>query len=363
MSNPQCTTCHVAFENAEEMRKHFGSEFHVANVRLRVEGRGPLTKQQFNLQTHQDDSAGPAFSCNLCKKTFRSVQTLQSHVKSTEHLMRKEARIIQRDSNAGSMLSSTSLGSAALGLHRRHKAHHKDRFADPTTTPLKVAAAIRENDVDENTCFFCGLPSKTVSLSLDHMRQEHEFTLPLAHRINNLVGLLQYLARKVNGCLCLVCGANTKKFDSLEALRHHMIACQHDYVVLSPEYQEFYDGRLDDPEAVCEPIASDTLVVVQTDRDGRTHQRAIVRRNENHLLIRRTETEKQTVERRAITAAANEASALILRERAEATKGERKKELNLKGHCEAARSRHTMELGVRSNKLHPKGFDGEGLRT
>lgn len=65
------------------------------------------------------------YSCTLCKKTFRSVQTLQTHIRSTAHLIRKEQRILARDGDANTILTSTSLGSAAIGLHRRHNAKMK----------------------------------------------------------------------------------------------------------------------------------------------------------------------------------------------------------------------------------------------
>lgn len=375
MAATQCVTCKVGFENVDEMRKHFSSDFHVNNVRLRVDAKPPLTKSQFAAQSAGEGAAeatsGPAFSCNLCKKTFRSIQTLQSHVKSTEHLMRKEARILLRDSNAGSTLSTTSLGSAALGLHRRHKAHHKaPRYADAAagmtgsvgaTTAPPVAREQREADVDEKTCLFCGHPSEDVAQNLEHMCKVHEFTVPLEHRVTDLTGLLQYLARKINGCVCLVCGASTKKFETLEALRNHMVAAQHDYVVLSPEYEDFYEGTLADPDAVAEPIAASKIVVVHSTEDGETKQRAVLKRHEGRLLVRRTETEQQAQERRAITAVSNEANAVLLKERAERDYAIRRAELNIRGHCAAVRNKQTMGLGVKANKLHPKGFDGEGM--
>lgn len=374
----------MRFASLEEMREHYTTDFHTANVRARVEGQAKMSAAEYRRRTMEDDEKKPVFHCKLCKKEFRSVQTLQSHVKSTEHLMRKEQRIIERDSTAGSMLTSTSLGSAALGLHRRHRAHLRARTKqqDPalvgrTLTEVeaeergekpaaaapvekkKVSFEDREADVTETRCLFCGHPSKTMRGNLQHMLQAHEFVIPMHERCTDVRGLLQYLARKVNGLMCLVCGTDTKTYESLEALRAHMAAANHERLTLSSEYDQFYQGHLDDGDAAEVKNATEdgnAALIVRNDK-----QRKVVKRDQRLLgMVRRlAENSQQADQRRMITAAGHAESQLMLKERRQETQKERTK--HFKTINEQYRIRKRFQLAVGVKKLWKKGFDGEGM--
>ena len=356
----KCATCLMEFNSVSEMREHFQSDYHAHNVRLRVDGKRPVTKAQFRDAANGeavDDR--PQFACTLCRKTFQSIQTLQSHVKSTEHLMKKEKRIIERDGEAASMLTSTSLGSAALGLHRRHRTHKNKKFIDPLAVDKKQAPEVKpdekEEDVSELRCFFCGHLSATMEANLRHLGKIHYFTVPLAHRCTDVEGLMQYLARKINGGMCLVCGEKSKLFSTLEGVRSHMKASNHEHVVLSPEYDDFYEGELDDPEAEApkREVEGNELVIA----DG---QKKLAKRRDDGIQRFRREAPEKAEERRAITSAAQQASAVMLAERRAAMLPEKKKELKRQRHFSHIHNKFQMQLGVRTNKLHPKGYDGEG---
>ena len=357
-AEPKCVTCGAAFPSLEVMRKHFDTEYHLNNVRLRVEGKKPLTHHEFRSSAAADQDDGeegtndtPLFSCQLCKKSFRSVQTLQSHVKSTAHLMRKEQRIINRDSEAASMLSSTSLGSAAVGLHRRHKTHHK-----PDTThrdpAIKISALDKEEDVSELRCLFCGYLSPTAEENFEHLAKVHEFSIPLVRRCRDRVELMKYLARKVNGLLCLVCNENTKKYETLEALRSHMRESHHERIILGPEYAEFFTGALDDHDAPVQEIAGDALIV---------GQRTILKRDgQDGLFQRHRETSEQLETRKAIMSQTSEANAVLRRERLELMRPQLTLQAKDTQKMERRYQREMLRVGMRTNKLHIKGYDGEG---
>lgn len=368
----RCGTCNVALDNAEALRSHYGSEFHLTNVRRRVEGLRPLTQQE-QRHTQQDiDGAGvdengaPLYSCTLCKKTFRSVQTLQTHIRSTAHLMRKEKRIIARDSEAASMLTSTSLGSAAMGLHRRHNAKKRAARVDEAQkkkTAPKVGMEEREEDTSEVRCLFCGLLSADVEANLHHLGVVHHFTIPMASHCKDVPALLGYLARKINGLMCIVCNERTRSFSSLEALRDHMRESSHERLVLSPEYQEFYDVVLANPEGLSpvqlEGVRGDEIVLGDEKANGKT--RVVMKREAEVPRARPRETEVQNEKRKAILAAEQESRALAKQEQ---------KELMLAHNHEAAwvatrsgNAHHDTQLDVsmRTNKLHPKGYDGNML--
>lgn len=233
----RCGTCQVLIEGPDAVRRHYNSELHLQNVRRRVEGLRPYTASELR-QRHasgvDDDgtastsvysrarghgeaayqsphayakedaesaaaSMAPMFSCTLCKKTFRSVQTLQAHVRSTAHLIRKEQRILARDADAASVLTTTSLGSAAMGLHRRHAAKMARGRVDELRRKTKLHAkantesesataaggegrsdlATRAEDASRTRCLFCGHASTELNANLDHMQRVHGFNLPM----------------------------------------------------------------------------------------------------------------------------------------------------------------------------------------
>ncbi|RNF26404.1 zinc finger protein, conserved [Trypanosoma conorhini] len=358
---PRCWTCNAVFDSVEAVRKHYESEYHTNNVRLRVDGRRPLTTQEYRrvrIAEHDDaDVDGrPTFACKLCKKTFHSVQTLQAHVRSTAHLMKKEQRIIARDSDAMSALTSTSLGSAAMGLHRRHNA----KRAKPPTQAAKtryvekVQLDEREEDVSEVRCLFCGCLSDSVEVNLQHMNDIHEFSVPLPHRCRDVVGLLAYLARKMNGLLCLVCGEKTRAFASLEALRAHMREKNHERIILGPEYAEFYSVSLADTDCGARIGPNDTELVL------RDSQRVVQRRECEVPRPRKKESETQAEKRRAILAADQEAMAMARKERQEVLRVQNKEAQKILKRQDGQYQDHLLRVNLRTNKLHPKGYDGEG---
>ncbi|KEG15607.1 zinc finger protein, conserved [Trypanosoma grayi] len=363
MSAPmsRCGTCNAVFDSIEAVHKHYESEYHLHNVRLRVEGRRPITAQEYKhfrvaQQEDADEEGRPSFACKLCKKTFRSVQTLQAHVRSTAHLMKKEQRILARDSDAASALTSTSLGSAAMGLHRRHNAK---RVKPPSPSArLKKAEKVqledREEDVSELRCLFCGALADGIEENLHHMSTIHEFTLPLLHRCSDVAGLLAYIARKVNGLLCLVCGEKTKAFSSLEALRAHMREKNHERIILGPEYDGFYSISLADA-ALGERLDPSTMTLVLHDT-----KRSVQRREAEVPLPRKKESEAHAEKRRAILAADQEALAVARRERQEALSVQNKEAQKILKRQEGHHQGQQLKVNLRSNKLHPKGYDGEG---
>lgn len=356
----RCGTCDIELQTEEELRGHYSSELHLTNVRRRVAGQRPIKEkdwvQESDLDDHRDPDGPPLFSCTLCRKTFRSVQTLQSHVRSTAHLMKKEERIIAREGE-GTVLTTTSIGSAAMGLHRRHNAKLK-RAAPKNPSDVKVNADDRDEDTNETRCLFCGHPSEAFEDNLRHMELVHSFTIPMIEYCVDKVGLISYLSRKVNGLICLVCNEKTKTYYSLQALRDHMRECNHDKMSLTSEYQEFYEISLEDQ---VRPVrlfgVKGSELTVKT--EGQT-KKTIIKREADVPRPRRRETEDAVEQRRAITA--NENSALVA-----AKEEQRRAMMERNGEVQKTLQRseahyhdQQLKVGLRTNKLHPKGYDGEG---
>lgn len=363
----RCGTCNVVLNGGDNLQQHYNSETHLNNVRRRVEGLRPLTAQEMRRQAQEegmamDPSGAPIFSCTLCKKTFHSVQTLQTHVRSTAHLMRKEQGIVARDSEAASMLTMTSLGSAAMGLHRRHKAKRsalKNASAGPKAP--KVSPKDRDEDVSVTRCFFCGQPSETMELNVMHMRKYHQFYIPMENRCKDVEGLLAYASRKVNGLMCLVCNERTRSFPSLDALRDHMREVDHEKIVLGPEYEEFYECALEDPLAIekVEMAGAQATEVVLSSDSGK--KRVLKMREVDAPRSRLRETTEETERRRAILAAETECLALVKQEQKELRASQDQEQQKMLKRQGTEFKHHQLKVNLRSNKLHPKGYDGEGL--
>ncbi|AYU81025.1 zinc-finger protein conserved [Leishmania donovani] len=364
----RCGTCNVVLENGEVLRAHYGSEFHLTNVRRRVDGLRPLSQQDHRFSRNEMEGAvlgekgTPVYSCTLCKKTFHSVQTLQTHIRSTAHLMRKEKRIIARDSETASMLTSTSLGSAAMGLHRRHNAKKSAAArgdAKPKTAP-KVDAEEREEDASELRCMFCGFLSADVGSNVHHLECVHSFTIPLTAHCTNQAALLAYLARKINGLMCIVCNERTRSFSSLEALRDHMRETNHERLILSPEYQEFYDVVLEDPEAArpvqLEGVRGDELVLAHDKALGK--RRVVLKRENDVPRARPRETEEHNEKRMAILAEEQETRALARQEQKELIMAQNKEAAWVAKRSGGDRHNLQLDVSMRTNRLHPKGYDG-----
>lgn len=355
---PHCGTCGIDL-SAENFRAHYSSELHLANVRRRVKGEPPISERNWirsqDVDNHCDPDAPPLFSCTLCKKSFRSVQTLQAHVRSTAHLVRKEQRIIAREGE-GTILTTTTIGSAAMGLHRRNKAK-VTKPVEKNPNEVKVLPQDKEEDVGTTRCLFCGHPSEIFQENLRHMRLVHDFHIPMANFCNDKEGFIAYLARKVNGLVCLVCNENSKICHSLQALRDHMRECNHERVILSNEYQDFYDCVLDDGNT---PVklkgVKGNELTVKTDGQ----KKRILKREADVPRPRHKEKDEVVEQRQAITASANSAAVAAKEEQrrimAEHQSAVRKTIARAEEHYHAKQ----LKVGLRTNKLHPKGYDGEG---
>nr|CCC91062.1 conserved putative zinc-finger protein [Trypanosoma congolense IL3000] len=361
MPAPRCGTCGVTFESTEAARKHYQSDLHVHNVRMRVEGRRPATAQEFKHMRAAEGEDGEgsgltSYACKLCKKTFHSVQTLQSHVRSITHLIKKEERILARDSDAASVLTSTSLGSAAMGLHRRHNAKKIKAIAARSgkRRGVKVEMDEREEEVSDVRCFACGTLFDSVEANVQHLFHVHDFVIPLRDKCIDVPGLLGYVARKTNGLICLVCGEKTRSFSSLEALRDHMREKNHDRIILGPEYQEFYCINLDDASV------NERLDLQSTELVLSNANRCVQRRETEVPHRRKKESNSQVEQHRLLIASEYETKVALrkeLREEMRVQNNELKKTVKRQ---DAQYQDNMLKVSLRSNKLHPKGFDGEG---
>ena len=93
MANFTCLTCHVLFEDADNQREHYKTDWHRYNLKRKIVELQPVTKEVFkqkvDFQTQKKDekvSGGKiSTSCQICNKKFSSEKAFENHVKSKKH--------------------------------------------------------------------------------------------------------------------------------------------------------------------------------------------------------------------------------------------------------------------------------------
>jgi pre-60S factor REI1 len=290
----------VYLDNIAAVREHYGSEIHLRNVKKRVGGDVSSLPPKPVQATTMASTA--RYYCSVCKKYFNSVATLQNHVQSKGHRAMKEANLV--------------------------------------ATPQEPRPAAENEDVEltATSCLFCPSTHTAIEENITHMHKSHGFYIPERTYCTDVDGLVAYLARKVNGCLCIVCGDRNREFLSLKAVRMHMVDSHHNAITLDEEYSDFYDAKVFAPP---EEVAQVTI------RDGRS-------------LVRRGEvTHADPVCRSLMVAPKHQWQLKAHQEATEKRAIADKKQIRESRKDMAAAAKYWTTVGVQGNKLHPKGYDGE----
>lgn len=120
----------------------------------------------------------------------------------------------------------------------------------PQTIDDHLAAA--RSRLGPFSCLFCSVASSLVTDNLDHMAKSHGFFIPDAQYLEDLQGLVTYLAEKVAiGNACLFCN---HEYRSLHAVQKHMIDKSHTKIAYDSERErleiaDFYDFTASYPDA------------------------------------------------------------------------------------------------------------------
>lgn len=211
------------------------------------------------------ESSNLKFTCKTCKKTYKSMAKLNEHLKSREHLKNKAER--------GDTMS------VATGASRMSRISRVSTVPIAKPVPPPVGDGTDSDDSEQRAppaltsrnCLFCSVLSDDFQSNLAHMKEVHGFKVPCEELCTDLEGFVSYLARKVSGTLCLVCGVQTKHFSSIAAVQDHMRSAGHQYVKWTGNQEEYseYFTKYDlssDPAERLETLPDGNLVL----EDGRT---------------------------------------------------------------------------------------------
>ncbi|KAG8074805.1 hypothetical protein GUJ93_ZPchr0006g42360 [Zizania palustris] len=252
MPTVTCNACNAGFDDEEQHRLHYRSEWHRYNLKRKVAGVPGVTEALFKARQtalaegSNSDSTPMLYSCALCGKEYRSSKAHAQHLNSRSHLMRASQEV------------NASIAGITIVKPRPERVQRKVPSAveededededeeeewvemDPSelesTSEMQVDehSSKSDDDMDEfevldpTFCFMCDLKHDTIENCMVHMHKKHGFFIPDSEFLKDLNGLLTYVGLKVKrDFICLYCNDRCQPFLSLEAVRKHMDAKGH----------------------------------------------------------------------------------------------------------------------------------------
>eukprot|EP00051_Salpingoeca_urceolata_P004503 m.65460 g.65460 ORF g.65460 m.65460 type:complete len:412 (+) comp13667_c0_seq2:619-1854(+) len=249
-----CLACGVGFPTSDLQRKHYQTDWHRYNLKRKVASMAPVTAQAFRARVMAqkqlaEEAAQPEhFACEACNKVFSSQGAMDNHLKSKKC---KENRR-KYEENGPRVKAAPSNKVAA-----QQQEPPLDADATPMEGIVEAPTAATGDDTDPTVppaepklepgdCVFCSHKSEDLEANLKHMSSAHSFFVPDLEFVVDLPGLIQYLQMKVaEFFVCLTCNGKGREFQSLEAVRKHMVDKGHTHVDYSDqgalEIAEYYD--------------------------------------------------------------------------------------------------------------------------
>ncbi|KAI8111762.1 hypothetical protein M9435_004261 [Picochlorum sp. BPE23] len=271
-----CSTAGAVFQEREALQEHYHSEFHRYNLKRKVAGLPPVTKEWFEARRAQMTSSSSKKNVQkiwidpLSKKKFLSENTYVAFTKSKKYqeLVRKSGKpapepvvrikTVETDGRA-SVPSSSTVGHgvtlkpvAGSMVDRLMKNAEKEDEDEDEESEWETASDEEDPDSWEkwDVCrsLFDNHTSGTMEENLEYMWKTYGFYLPDSKYLKDPEGLLAYLGAKMQyGKLPLYeSGLNpdAKRMASLHGVQRHMIdsgKCKMLYDGNEDEYEDYYD--------------------------------------------------------------------------------------------------------------------------
>ncbi|KAI3694217.1 hypothetical protein L1987_77179 [Smallanthus sonchifolius] len=263
-----CNACNKEFIDENAQKIHYKSEWHRYNLKRKIAGLPGvtealfLTRQSALAEENSNLNEPPMlYTCGPCGKGYRSSNAHAQHLKSRAHTTLASQTNHQNESTA--IIKP-------LPSHMVHKLpQHEDEESDGSDEWEEVDQSVDlsslnhmdmdglssdvdmdedEDELDPTCCFMCDQQHETIESCMIHMHKNHGFFIPDIEYLKDPGGFLTYLGLKVKrDYMCLYCNSNSQPFNSLEAVRKHMVAKSHCKVHYGDgdegegELDEFYD--------------------------------------------------------------------------------------------------------------------------
>ncbi|KAG6529012.1 hypothetical protein ZIOFF_011204 [Zingiber officinale] len=286
-----CNSCNKEFDDEAQQKDHYRSEWHRYNLKRKVAGVPGVTEELFQArqsalaEENSKLSATPMlYGCALCGKEYRSSKARAQHLKSRAHTMKTSEEA--GSSVAGittikpyTLRTSNKITSKAQVIGENEDVEtdeSEDEWEEANPNDMDVASEslsylhvgegngasddeqvdVIDEELDASCCFICDQKYDSIENCMVHMHKKHGFFIPDIEYLKDPEGLLTYVGLKVeisfafrmfnillpkflpleNHSLfwqvkrdftCLYCSDRCLPFQSLEAVRKHIISKGH----------------------------------------------------------------------------------------------------------------------------------------
>ncbi|WOL08575.1 hypothetical protein Cni_G17328 [Canna indica] len=263
-----CNACNKEFDDDAQQKLHYRSEWHRYNLKRKVAGVPGVTEELFQArqsalaeERNQMSATPMLYGCALCGKEYRSSKAHAQHLKSRAHIMKASQEVSPSTAGittikpllAGRESSKTSSRKPQTIIENEDEESEQSEdewvevnpndeleMASESLSNLHVdehngSLEVEDNDdidedekIDTSCCFICDLKHENIESCMVHMHKQHGFFIPDVEYLKDPNGLLTYVGLKVmRDFMCLYCNDRCHPFQSLEAVRKHMIAKGH----------------------------------------------------------------------------------------------------------------------------------------
>lgn len=261
-----CNACNKKLIDENDQKNHYKSEWHRYNLKRKVAGVPGVTEalfldRQFALAEERNKLNGPPmlYTCGLCEKGYRSSKAHAQHLTSRAHTTRVSQNGHQNENTT--IVKPLQTRNVNTPYHYEEEIDYEsDEWEgvdenDDVVDQMEMDGVPSDDDdgdevdVDPTCCFMCDQEHKSIERCMIHMHKHHGFFVPDVEYLKDPAGLLTFLGLKVKrDYMCLYCNSNCQPFNSLEAVRKHMVAKSHCRVHYGDgddeeeaELDEFYD--------------------------------------------------------------------------------------------------------------------------
>lgn len=308
-----CISCRVQFKSRDSQREHHQSEWHRYNLKRKVAELAPISLDEFARRAAQlppDNGKGAdkspsktketeKYHCESCAKDFASENTLKNHLNSKKHKLsankvnepnEESADAYEKNENVSIVKEDTRFAKAIR--KRLNEAQNEQEVLELLEEKVRRAPTLDP----KSDCLFCVRKSESLEDNVNHMTKDHSFFIPDIEYLIDLEGLLAYIGEKITKKnWCIYCNDVGKSFQSLEAVRKHMLDKGHQKLNMDDdgdyEYADFYDfssmdvaedGEWEDVEgAVDEDTVGDLIIVDH----AKTNKLAYVAEDDSSIVL------------------------------------------------------------------------------
>lgn len=214
-----CTNCRIEFDNEDNYKAHYKSEFHEYNIKRRLASLSPITESEYNAKKAKTDTDlrhkmqtlndyGKKYHCSDCNKKLSNIKTYEEHLKTNNHKKNSNKNKIKKD---------------------------KINIFETETTKNNIGI-----------CLFCNKKFENGEKNLEHMDEYHVFSVTDKESCTNVDGVLLKINELIfDEKVCYHCGA--QNFANGFSVQKHMTDMGH--CCMNPDSMYLFDNYYDYTEA------------------------------------------------------------------------------------------------------------------